>query len=239
MEILFITLITVVAGTIGAVTGFGTSTIMVPALLLWLPLPATLLIVGVIHWFGDIWKIALFRKGFDWKLIAAFGIPGLPLAWVGAGLVFAAPEAVLSQILGAFIVAYTLFLFFNPTFKFKRNTLTAVVGGGLSGFFAGIFGIGGAIRSAFLAAFDLQKIVYIATAGVIGLAVDSTRLVAYWRDGATLGDLPPWSLFIFILASLAGAQIAKKTVDRIPQKSFRIVVAAFLFAVGIKLLLWP
>jgi uncharacterized protein len=52
-------------------------------------------------------------------------------------------------------------------FKVPETTTTAVTGGVLYGFSAGFFGIGGAVRGAFLAAFDLRKAVYIATAGAI------------------------------------------------------------------------
>jgi hypothetical protein len=45
MEILYITLITILAGGVGTLTGFGTSTIMVPILLFFLPLPQTLFLV--------------------------------------------------------------------------------------------------------------------------------------------------------------------------------------------------
>lgn len=146
MEILYITLLTVIAGGVGTLTGFGTSTIMVPVLLLFLPLAPTLLLVGIIHWFGDIWKIALFREGVRWRLILLFGAPGVILTFLGARLVFSVSETLLSRILGGFLVAYVAFLFFNPSFKFRQNALTAVTGGALSGFFAGIFGVGGAMR---------------------------------------------------------------------------------------------
>jgi uncharacterized membrane protein YfcA len=48
-----------------------------------------------------------------------------------------------------------------------------------------------------------------------------------------------WGLLAFIPASFAGTALAKKVVNRIPQKWFRLVVAAFLFVMGIKFLLYP
>lgn len=239
MEIIYITIFTIIAGGVGTLTGFGTSTIMVPVLLLFFPLAPTLLLVGIIHWFGDIWKIALFRQGVRWRLILLFGVPGVILTFLGARLVFSVSETLLSQILGGFLIAYVAFLFFNPSFKFKQNALTAATGGALSGFFAGIFGVGGAVRSAFLAAFDLPKAVYIATAGAIGLAIDTARIGTYISEGATLPRYLYWGLLLFIPASFVGAHFAKKIVDRIPQKQFRMVVAVFLLLVGIKLLVFP
>jgi uncharacterized protein len=239
MEIFYITILTIIAGGVGTLTGFGTSTIMVPVLLLFFPLTPTLLLVGIIHWFGDIWKIALFRQGVRWRLILLFGVPGVILTFLGARLVFSVSETLLSQILGGFLVAYVAFLFFNPSFKFKRNALTATTGGAFSGFFAGILGVGGAIRGAFLSAFDLPKAVYIATAGSIGLAIDTTRIGTYITGGTILPTNLLWGLLIFIPASFVGAHFAKKIVDKIPQKQFRMVVAVFLLLVGIKLLVFP
>jgi len=236
MEILSITILTIIAGGVGTLTGFGTSTIMVPVLLLYFPLPQTLLLVGIIHWFGDIWKIALFRKGMNWRLILLFGIPGALFTFFGARLVFSVPETLLSQILGGFLLAYVTFLFAKPSFKFTQTPFTAITGGVLSGFFAGIFGVGGAIRGAFLSVFDLKKAVYISIAGAIGLAIDTARIATYVSSGAMLPNQLWRGLLVFIPASLLGAQLAKKIVDTIPQENFRTVVAVFLLIVGVKLL---
>jgi len=44
-----------------------------------------------------------------------------------------------------------------------------IAGGALSGFFAGIFGVGGAVRATFLTVFDLPKAAYLATSGSIAV----------------------------------------------------------------------
>jgi uncharacterized membrane protein YfcA len=44
---------------------------------------------------------------------------------------------------------------------------------------------------------------------------------------------------IFIPASLAGAMIGKRGVEKIPQEKFRNVVAVFIFLLGLKLVLFP
>jgi hypothetical protein len=239
MEIILIALLTIVAAFIGTLTGFGSSTIMLPVIVLFFPLPQALLFVGIIHWFNDIWKIILFKKGVNWKILLGFGIPGVIASFIGARLIFTASQALLSQILGGFLIAYTIFLFVNPAFKLAQTNLTAISGGTLSGFFAGIFGLGGAIRATFLSAFGLPKAVYIFTSGAIALIIDSTRIVTYWSGGSKLTTLLAWGLIAFIPASLVGAGIAKRIVDKIPQNKFRSVVALFLLLVGIKLLLFP
>ena len=238
MEIFLIALLTIVATFIGTLSGFGSSTIMLPVVILFFPLPQALLFVGIIHWFNDIWKIILFKKGIQWKLLLGFGIPGIITSFLGASLAVTTSAQVLSRILGGFLITYVVFFAINPTFKLAQTNLTSVSGGSLSGFFAGIFGLGGAIRGLFLSAFNLPKAVYIFTSGAIALAIDSTRLTTYYIGGTRLESTLLWGLLIFIPASFVGAGIAKGIVDKIPQNKFRIVVASFLFLVGVKLLLF-
>ncbi|UCG58093.1 MAG: sulfite exporter TauE/SafE family protein [Phycisphaerales bacterium] len=228
-----------IASSVGTMTGFGTSTIMVPVILLFYPVPQTLLFVGIIHWFGNLWKLLLFRQGIQWKLILSFGIPGIVATYLGASLVFAVSGAVLSRVLGLFLIAYVVYLFAKSSFKVKQSIATGALGGAASGFLAGIFGIGGAVRGMFLTAFDLPKAVYIATAGAIALVIDTTRLTTYLLEGARLQRHLLYGMLIFVPASFLGARLAKRVVDKIPQAHFRKVVAVFLLLVGAKLLLFP
>jgi len=238
MELVAFTALTLLASTIGTMTGFGTSTIMVPVLSLFLPLPIVLLFVGVIHWFGDIWKMLFFKKGFNWKLILLFGIPGIIASFWAARLPLTLPEELLQRSLGLFLVLYVAFIWFKPTWKMKPSSSDALLGGGLSGFFSGIFGVGGAVRSTFLSAYDLPKSVFLFTSGVIGLLIDSSRVVQYFISGIRIQGSLWLALIACIPISLLGAYLAKKLVDKIPQKSFRLFIAIALFLVGLRYLLF-
>lgn len=239
MDILLIAVLTLVASVVGTFTGFGTSTIMVPVLAAFLPLPQVLLLVGIIHWFGDIWKMLLFRSGIRWKLILLFGITGIAASVAGGLLVFRAPEDRLARALGAFLLAYVLFILAKPRFRIPQTTLTATAGGLLHGFTAGIFGVGGAVRGAFLAAFDLPKAVYIFTSGAIGSIVDSGRILTYWSQGAAFERRLLLGLLLFVPVSFAGAKVAEAIVERVPQDRFRYAVAVVLGLVALQLLLFP
>jgi hypothetical protein len=239
MEILYISILTFLASAIGTITGFGTSTLMIPVLAVFFPPAEAIFLVAIIHWFGDVWKVALFRSGFNLRLLLLFGGVGLAASYLGAHISLGASEHILLRLLGAFLAGYSLFLIFQSKFKIPSGKLAALSGGALSGFFAGMFGIGGAIRSMFLTAFDLPKAVYIATAGAIGHLVDSTRIITYFAGGATLPGELWYGLLLFVPVSFVGAQAARKLVDKIPQEKFRGVVAVFLFVIGLKLTVWP
>ena len=237
--VLLLGLLTLVASGLGTLTGFGTSTLMVPVLAYWFPLPVTLLFVGIIHLCGDIWKIILFRTGFDWRLVLGFALAGVIGSYFGATLALGAGELPLKRILGVFLVLYVVFLFFKREWALPKTNSTSIIGGLLSGLFAGFFGVGGAVRGAFLTVFDLPKSVYIMTSGLIALFIDTTRVTKYLTGGTLLDQRLFYTLLVCIPLSFTGAVIAKKFLDRIPQKAFRLFVGIFIGLVGIKLVLFP
>ena len=232
-------LLTFVASGVGTATGFGTSTIMMPVLTLFVPLPIALLFVGIIHLCGDVWKVILFKTGFDGKLILWFGLSGIIASFLGASLSLHVSGLPFKKILGVFLILYVIFLFLKRQWTLPKTQGTAVCGGLLSGLFAGFFGVGGAVRGAFLAAFNLPKEVYIFTSGLIALFIDVTRVSLYVWGGTRMGADLLYPLIVCIPISFAGSYLAKKFLTRMPQKSFRVFVGFFLALVGIMLLVRP
>lgn len=210
MEIVYIALLTLVTGVISTIAGFGISTIMVPVLLFFFPVVETLFLVGIIHWFGNIWKLVLFKEGIRKDFIFIFGVPGAIAAFIGARLVFTLSEVLLVQIIGLFLIVYSVFLLINPSFKIRANKQVTFAAGALSGFLAGLLGVGGAVRSAFLAAFNLPKAVFIASNGLLGFAIDSSRLFGYFINGARLENFTFWGVLVFVAASFLGRRLRRK-----------------------------
>lgn len=238
MHVVLLCILTLIASAVGTATGFGTSTIMIPVLATFVPVPIALLFVGVIHLCGDVWKVLLFRAGLEWKLVLGFGLSGIAASYVGASLSLHVEPLPLKGILGAFLMIYVLFLLLKRHWALPRTQGTAVSGGILSGLFAGFFGIGGAVRGAFLMSYNLPKEVYVFTSGIIALFIDVTRVSRYFWGGTRLEPTLAYALIACIPVSFAGAYLAKKFLDRLPQRYFRIFVAIFLALVGIKLLVW-
>lgn len=220
----------------GTLIGFGSSTIFLPLALFFVDFKVALVLAAFLHIFGNIGRIAFFRYGINMKLILFFGVPGVALTIVGAALVNYISHEILKITLGAFLVTFSAVSILKPDFKFAASNSNAMIGGGLSGFIAGLIGTGGALRGAFLNAFGLRKEVYIATAAAIALPVDVIRIPMYFASGfmeyAYLSYLP----ILFIIA-IAGSYVGQKIVGRISQRIFTNVVLIALLLIGVMFLL--
>lgn len=238
--LVYISLLTIVANAVGILSGFGTGTIMTPLLLLFLPYQETLLLMAIILWFHDIWKLLFFRKHINWNLFIYFGFPSIITTYIGARLVAnRALVTLFPKLLGIFLIFYVFFLFLFPDFKVVQRRLFALLGGAVQGFFAGLFGIKGPVRTVFLVAYKLPQAEYLATIGAISLVTDATRLGTYLFNGMRLHGELLWGLLIFVPASYLGAKIAQLMVPYISERTLRLFVAIFLLAIGIRFLILP
>src|SRR3989338_7946761 len=217
---------------IGTLAGFGSSTLFLPIALFFFDFKTALILTAIFHLSGNIGRIAFFRRKMDKKLLLFFGLPSILLAIAGALLVNYVSQPILKLFLGLFLVGYVL-LVWNDHFTLPPTTRNSILGGSLSGFLAGLIGTGGALRGAFLTAFRLEKTAYIATAAVISLAVDLTRIPIYWKSGFLPQELMYFIPILFVIA-LAGSFIGKKIVQRIPQHKFKKVVLIAIVLVSIK-----
>lgn len=231
-ELLFF-LAAFVSEILGTMVGFGSSTIFLPLALFFVDFKTALVLVAFAHIFGNLGRVTFFRHGFDKKLLLSFGIPSVILTILGAVLVVYVSQALLKLVLGIFLLLFSLASLLRPEFHFSATRKNAIVGGGLSGFFAGLIGTGGALRGAFLTAFNLDKSVYIATAAVIALAVDITRIPIYFASGFLEARYYAYIPVLFAVA-LLGSYLGRRIVVRVAQPIFRKIVLGAIALVSLK-----
>jgi uncharacterized protein len=128
----------------------------------------------------------------------------------------------------------------HPVFeRLAFSTRFIPLGGALSGFFGGLSGHQGALRTAFLIRTGLDKEVFVGTMVVSAVVVDLSRLVIYGatffsRDFAVLKDQGGLSLIIAgSLAAFAGAFIGSRILKKITMRTIQIVVGVMLFLLSI------
>ena len=230
-EIILISLLTIVGTCIATISGFGVSTLMTPILLLFFSYREVILLVGILHWAHNIWKLGFSWSSIDWRLCIYFGIPGIITTIIGARMVML-NQAYLTAALGLFILAYAIIFFLLPKLHIKYSPTRAIIGGSLTGFCAGAFGIRGTIQSIFLSVFDPKKMTYVATIALIGFVIDSSRLIVYFVQGLRLEPMLMYGLLLFIPCTFLGVYLGLYLVKKVPQDIFRRVVMIFLGAAG-------
>ncbi len=229
--IVYFTLLSLFAEILGTVGGFGSSMFFVPIAGFFLDFQSVLGVTALFHLSSNISKIAIFRKGFDKKLVFTIGIPAVIFVIVGAYLTKFFDTKFLEILLGIFLITISLLLLIlkktlNPTLF---NSLS---GGAISGVTAGLLGTGGAVRGLVLAAFDLPKEVFIATSAIIDLGIDLSRSVVYFSNGYIhKHDL--YLVAILIVVSFAGTFFGKKILNYFTQQQFKYTMLFLILIIGI------
>ena len=254
MEVAIISLVAFLAAILTFFSGFGLGTILTPIMMIYFPVEIAVAFTGIVHFSNNIFKLFIVGNKANKEVLVKFGLPAIFAAFIGSSFLFNMNTEyiiysynLLGQIksisLVKFIVSLLLIVFASfdliPFFKkleFGKKSLP--IGGLLSGFFGGLSGNQGALRSSFLIKLSLDKETFIATTVVISTMVDFTRLGVYssnllqinLEDYLTLGVSS-------ILAATLGAFIGNKLLKKITLDYIRILVATLVLLLAFGLLL--
>jgi uncharacterized membrane protein YfcA len=231
-QILLFIVLAFAAEVLGTVGGFGSSLFFVPIAGYFLDFHSVLGVTAAFHICSNVAKIGFFRNGFDKRLILTVGLPALIFVTVGAILSRFFDSEILQLVLAVFLMAVSLVFLVLKNRALKPTLFNSVSGGALSGFTAGLLGSGGAIRGLTLAAFNIEKNVFIATSAVIDLGVDLSRGVVYFSNGYIhRHDL--YLIALLLVVSVAGTFAGKRLLKHINESQFRSFVLVLIFLIGV------
>ena len=216
--------------------GFGSSTIYLPLASYIYDFQTALVLVAIFHFFGNISRIAFFRHGLEKNILLRFGIPSFVLSLIGATLVGFLSQFLLEFILGLFLIVISVIFLLNPKLAFPSNHEFLILGGVVSGFITGLVGTGGALRASFLTGLKLEKERYIATAAVIALGTDATRIPSYISAGF-LSEQYYYLIPLLFATAVSGSYIGRRIVTKINQDKFKRMVLIGIILVSIKFII--
>lgn len=233
-------------------SGFGLGTILLPVFSLFFPIELAVALTGIVHLLNNFFKIGMVGKYINWKVVMRFGIPAFFAAFAGAYLLvyLADGKSLLSYNIGShsyeltsvkLTIACLMFLFaalelfpFYKNLTFEQNKLS--LGGLLSGFFGGLSGHQGALRSAFLIKCGLHKSAFIATGAMIAMLVDISRISTYFSN-LTFHDFKDQILLLLlsILAAFTGVLAGKRLLHKITIKAVNMIVTILIMVLSLLL----
>jgi uncharacterized membrane protein YfcA len=225
-------LLALLAEIVGTISGFGSSILFVPLASYFIDFKLVLGITAVFHVFSNLSKIFLFQKGIDKNIAIKLGIPAVLFVILGAYRTSVIPLEEIELSMNLIILALTILLVSGAGKKIKQSNFNLYMGGILSGFLAGLIGTGGAIRGITLAAFGLEKDVFIATSALIDLGVDSSRTVVYILQGYFTKEHIILLPFLILIA-IVGSYLGKKILAYLPEKYFHYVVLGVIGTISI------
>lgn len=253
MSYLIICTVALLASALTFFSGFGLGTLLLPAFAFFFPIEQAVALTAVVHFLNNLFKLALTGRNADRDVVLRFGLPAIAMSFLGAWVLvwlsdiapvfsYSAFDRLVSITPVKLVVGLLLLLFacldLLPRFRdmsFGKQYMP--LGGLLSGFFGGLSGMQGALRSAFLSRAGLSKEAFIATGVVIACLIDFSRLVIYSASLVRESAQFNYSLLVAaILAAFAGAVLGNRYLRKMTMPSIQRIVAVMLFAVALGLI---
>jgi uncharacterized protein len=252
LELVTIGLAALVTSGLTLFSGFGLGTILMPVFALFFPVPIAIAATAVVHFAGNLFKFGLLAKDTDFQTVIRFGVPAAIAAIAGAKLLQAFDRmpvwgsyslagivhqiTAVKAIIGTVIVVFALLEVSARFQKLQLPSRWLPLGGVLSGFFGGLSGNQGALRSAFLIKTGLRKEAFVATGVASAIIVDATRLLVYG-----LGAVPDQfskshalvaPVLVGTVCAFFGAWVGKRMLTKVTLRGVQIMVATAMLVIG-------
>lgn len=253
MDILIISVSALVASGLTLFSGFGLGTILTPVFALFFPVSTAIAMTAVVHLANNLFKIGLVGRDAHWPTVMRFGLPAALAAVVGASLLaqVSALAPLFEYVLWGrnhavtpvklsigLVISVFAVLELSPAFaRLAFPARWLAVGGLLSGFFGGLSGNQGALRSAFLIKAGLSKESYVGTGAACTVLVDMVRLAVYgiafqttW--GTALSSDTGALVFAATVSAFLGAYFGKRLLKKVTLRAVELTVAIMMVVVG-------
>lgn len=252
MTLLVIASVSLLASGLTLFSGFGLGTLLTPAFVLFFPVELAIGMTALVHFANNVFKLALLGRHADRSVVFTFGLPAAFAAFLGAQALswlsdlapwatYALGSRTLQVLPVKAVVSLVLLLFvaleLSPRFaalQFPARSLP--LGGLLSGFFGGLSGHQGALRSAFLLKCGLSKEAFIATGAVIACLIDVTRLSVYARHLSVSALAPNAFLLAWAcLSAFTGSFLGARLLTKVTLRSVQLAVSFGLVLISLTL----
>lgn len=257
ISLAIVALASVVTAGLTLYSGFGLGTLLMPVFALFFPVEMAVAATAVVHGANNLFKIAVVGRHADRSLVLQFGVPAILAAFAGAALLGhvsgfgqVASYSILSKtavitpvklVMAVLIFVFALFELLPALRDVRIDRRHLVLGGMLSGFFGGLSGHQGALRSAFLVKTGVSTEAFVGTSAVIGFLVDLARIATYavlFFPAGTTSPIGPgqWPLILTgILAAFAGVLLGRRFLHRVTMTAVQALTGVLLLAVALAL----
>ena len=237
-------------------SGFGLGTLLMPLFALFFPVQVAVAATAVVHLANNVFKAAIIGRQSNKKIVLLFGIPAALAAFGGASLLtwLSHLEALtdytvsgktfeiepVALAIGLLMIFFAVFELSPKLDRFSLSPKWIPVGGVLSGFFGGLSGHQGALRTIFLTRAGLSKEEFVGTIALVAMLVDIVRITVYgttvFREHfASIGTRGALLVLTASLSAWAGSFIGRRILTKITMRTVRLIIGLLLLGLGLGL----
>lgn len=235
LELLFVLLVGLAAGTVSGIVGTGASIVLLPILVAQYGPQQAVPIMAVASLMGNAAKMMAWWREVDWKATAVYSLTGIPAAALGARTLLVLPPQVVDAALGSFFIVMIPGRRWLAARDVRLNLWHLGLIGAAIGFLTGIVASTGPLNVAAISAYGLIKGAFIATEAATSISVFVSKVVTFRFSGALPSDAIINGLIIGT-SLMIGAFVARRFVLGMKPEVFRLLIDAVMLIAGVSLL---
>jgi uncharacterized membrane protein YfcA len=223
------------AGVLGGVIGFGTTIILMPALVYFYGPIQAIPVVALVATVANLSRIFLWWSVINWKVCFVYSVTAIPAVILGVNTLITLNDRLVEITLGLFLILLI------PIRRWMRQQnfylklwQMSLVGAGI-GYLTGIVATTGAINTPFFLAFGLSKGAFLGTEAASTLSILFTKGITFHQ----LGFLNATAMIQGLLIGscvLVGSIFSKKIVLALPEKKFLLLMELVMLISGVSIL---
>ena len=225
----------IAAGTLGGVVGFGSSVLIMPALVAAYGPKEAVPIMALAALMANASRVAVWWREVDWRLNAAYCATAVPGAALGARALIGLDARFLEGMLGLFLIAMIPGRRWLAARGISIGLGGMAVLGAVIGFLSGLVATTGPINTPFFLAYGLVKGAYISTEAVGSAAISMTKSIVFQRFGVLPVETMARGLAVGSTLML-GSWLAKRIVLRFDAAQFRLLLEVMMMLAGVALI---
>jgi len=235
LNFLFILAVGLIAGTISGIVGTGSSIMLMPVLIYQYGPKQAVPIMAVAAVMANLSRILAWWREVDWRACAAYSLPAVPAAALGARTLLVLPSRTVDVCIGLFLIAMVPARHWLARHQFKLSLWHLAIGGAAIGYLTGIVVSTGPLSVPLFLFYGLTKGAFLATEAASSLGIYLSKSVTFQRFGALPVEVAVQGL-IAGASLMAGAFVAKRFVLRLEPEVFRIMMDVIMIAAGLSTL---
>jgi uncharacterized protein len=232
LNFLFVLAVGLVAGTLSGIVGTGSSIMLMPVLIYEYGPKHAVPIMAIAAVMANLSRILAWWRDVDWWACAAFSVPAIPAAALGARTLLVLPSRIVDISIGVFLIAMVPVRHWLAWHNLKLSLSHLAIGGALIGYLTGIVVSTGPLSVPLFLFYGLSKGAFLATEAASSLGMYVSKSVTFRHFGA----LPAEVILQGLIAGASlmfGAFIAKRLVSRLEAEVFRRMMDVIMLAAGL------